>query len=60
MATSTAERARIEALRDAESKAAALFEEAVRRGLVAAGVTEQDLSDRIRDLADEMYGIRRF
>ncbi|ALE76869.1 aminopeptidase (plasmid) [Pseudonocardia sp. EC080625-04] len=57
---STAERARVESLRGAESKAATLFEEALRRGFVVAGVTEQDVSDRIRDLADEMYRIRRF
>lgn len=54
------ESARVDALLDAEAKAAALFDEAVARGLITAGVTESRVSDAIRDLADEMFGIRRF
>jgi Xaa-Pro dipeptidase len=51
---------RIEALRDAEAKASALFDEAIRRGLVVPGVTERQLSDQIRDLANELFGVRKF
>lgn len=55
-----AETDRMTALRDAEAKAVLLFDEAVRRGLVVPGVTERDLSDQIRDLAHEMFGVRKF
>jgi Xaa-Pro dipeptidase len=58
--TSTAEIDRIGALREAERKAANLFEEAVARGLIVAGTTERELSDQIRDLANEMFGVRKF
>ena len=51
---------RIAALRGAEVKALALFDEAVNRGLVAPGRGERELSDAVRDLAAELFGIRRF
>lgn len=51
---------RIAALRDAEAKAVQLFDEAVRRDLIVPGVTERELSDQIRDLANEMFGVRKF
>jgi Xaa-Pro dipeptidase len=51
---------RVVALRGAESKAEQLFDEVIQRGLVAPGRTERALSDDIRDLAAEMFGIRRF
>ncbi|MGI3783879.1 MAG: M24 family metallopeptidase [Janthinobacterium lividum] len=51
---------RIAALREAEAKAVQLFDEAVRRDLVVPGVTERALSDQIRDLANEMFGVRKF
>ncbi len=51
---------RIAALRDAEAKAVQLFDEAVGRGLVVPGVTELALSDQVRDLANEMFGVRKF
>jgi Xaa-Pro aminopeptidase len=57
---SVLETERIAALRDAEDKAVLLFEEAIRRGLVVAGVGERELSDQIRDLANEMFGVRKF
>ena len=51
---------RVAALRDAEAKAMQLFDEAVRRGLVVPGATERELSDQVRDLANEMFGVRKF
>jgi len=56
----TTERERIAALQDAQSKAVTLFEEVVARGMVVPGRGERDLSDAIRDLAGELFGIRRF
>jgi Xaa-Pro aminopeptidase len=47
-------------LLDAQTKAEALFHEVEARGLIAVGETEVDVSDRIRDLAHELYGISRF
>lgn len=58
--TQAVEDARIESLRDAERKAQQLFDEVVARGLIVPGVGERQLSDQIRDLADEMFGTRRF
>ncbi|QMU68445.1 M24 family metallopeptidase [Streptacidiphilus sp. P02-A3a] len=54
------EAARAERLLDAQAKAAELFAEVERRGLIAAGQGEQAVSDRIRDLAGELFGVRRF
>ncbi|CAJ1493562.1 M24 family metallopeptidase [[Mycobacterium] kokjensenii] len=53
------ESVRVERLRDAEAKAAALFDEIERRGLVRPGVGERALSDEIRDLAADMFGVTR-
>ncbi|MER8185019.1 M24 family metallopeptidase [Kitasatospora sp. NPDC094015] len=50
---------RAEALVAAQEKAVALFAEVERRGLVEPGVGERQASDRIRDLADEMFGTTR-
>ncbi|WP_328317337.1 M24 family metallopeptidase [Streptomyces sp. NBC_00388] len=47
-------------LLDAQDKAEELFEEIGRRKLIAAGKGERELSDQIRDLAHEMFGIERF
>jgi Xaa-Pro aminopeptidase len=58
--TQAVEAARTESLRDAERKAHRLFDEVVARGLIVPGVGERQLSDQIRDLADEMFGTRRF
>jgi Xaa-Pro dipeptidase len=58
--TQAVESARIEALREAERKAHALFDEVVARNLIVAGVGERQLSDQIRDLASELFGTRKF
>ncbi|MET8875279.1 M24 family metallopeptidase [Nocardia sp. NPDC004604] len=55
-----AELGRVSALLDAEAKAEALFDEVITRGLIAPGQTESAVSDAVRDLAEEMFGIRRF
>jgi Xaa-Pro aminopeptidase len=47
-------------LLDAEAKALDLFAETERRGLIAAGQREKAVSDGIRDLANEMFGVRNF
>lgn len=52
--------ARVAALRDAEAKASRLFAEAVDRGLIVAGKSERQLSDEVRALAEELFGIRRY
>jgi Xaa-Pro dipeptidase len=46
-------------LLDAQDKAAQLFAEIDRRGMVRAGVGERALSDEIRDLAADMFGVTR-
>src|ERR1700677_4673707 len=53
------EKVRAERLVDAQDKAAQLFEEIERRDMIRAGVGEQELSDEIRDLAAEMFGVTR-
>ncbi|MFE5699501.1 M24 family metallopeptidase [Rhodococcus koreensis] len=37
-----------------------LFDEVIVRGLIAPGASESQISDGARDLADEMFGTRRF
>lgn len=44
---------------DAQTKAARLFTEIEERGLVAPGEGERAVSDRIRDLANELFGTTR-
>ena len=51
------ENARAERLLDAQGKAAQLFDEIEQRGLIRAGVGEQQLSDEIRDLSAELLGV---
>jgi Xaa-Pro dipeptidase len=51
------ENARAERLLDAQDKATQLFDEIERRGMIRAGVGEQELSNEIRDLAAEMLGV---
>lgn len=53
------EQARADGLVEAQRKAEALFAEVEKRGLVAAGAGEREVSDRIRDLANEMFGTTR-
>ncbi|WP_409436227.1 M24 family metallopeptidase [Mycobacterium sp. SMC-14] len=50
---------RVERLRDAQAKAVALFDEIERCGMVRPGVGERQLSDEIRDLAADMFGVTR-
>ncbi|MDD7811764.1 M24 family metallopeptidase [Mycobacterium sp. CSUR Q5927] len=53
------ESVRVERLLDAQTKAAALFDEIERSGMVRPGVGERQLSDEIRDLAAGMFGVTR-
>jgi Xaa-Pro dipeptidase len=57
--TTVAEDTRAHGLVEAERKAVALFEEVERRGLIAPGLLESAVSAAVRDLAAEMFGIRR-
>src|SRR6188472_1011042 len=50
---------RAEMLLDAQNKAEQLFAEIEHRGMIRAGVRETQLSDEIRDLAAEMFGVER-
>ncbi|MFI9052553.1 M24 family metallopeptidase [Streptomyces sp. NPDC053427] len=50
------EELRVLGLVEAQRKAAALFAEVEARRLVAPGAGEREVSDRIRDLANEMFG----
>jgi Xaa-Pro aminopeptidase len=47
-------------LREAQRKAEALFHEVEARGLIRAGITEEQLNGEIFDLAKEMYGITKY
>ena len=53
------EGSRVEMLLDAQNKAAELFAEIERSGMIRAGVREQELSNEIRDLAADMFGVSR-
>jgi Xaa-Pro dipeptidase len=53
------EKVRVERLLDAQAKAARLFDEIERRAMIRPGVGEQKVSDEIRDLAAEMFGVTR-
>ena len=53
------ERARARSLVAAEEKAEVLFEEVGSRGLIAPGEWESAVSDRVRDLAAELFGVSR-
>jgi hypothetical protein len=50
---------RAESLLAAQAKAEALFAAVADRGLVAPGAGEREVSDRVRDLANEMFGPTR-
>ena len=56
----SADRARDASLLAAQDKALALFDEVVARGMIRTGRGERELSDAIRDLAAEMFGIDRY
>lgn len=55
----TEESVRVERLLDAEAKAAQLFDEIERRGLVRPGVGERALSGEINALAADLLGVTR-
>ena len=48
------------ALREAETKAAALFAEIESRELVRPGISERTLNTEVYELAFEMYGIKKY
>lgn len=54
-----AERVRVEQLLDAQAKAAQLFDEVERRGIIRPGVSELQVSDEINDLAGQLFGVTR-
>lgn len=51
---------RAASLLDAQDKAVTLFAEVEARGLIAPGRGEREVSDQIRDLAAEMFGVSKF
>lgn len=51
---------RIESLIAAQEKAAELFAAAQEKKIISPGVSEQQASDAIRDLAANMFGVRKF
>jgi len=53
------ESARARQLVAAERKAAVLFDEVDRLGVVRPGLLESEVSDRVRDLAADLFGTRR-
>ena len=53
------ERERARSLVAAEEKAEVLFDEVGTRGLIAPGERESMVSDRVRDLAAELFGVSR-
>ncbi len=56
----TDESERVARLLEAQARAGELFAEVEARGLIAAGRRESEVSDAVRDLAAEMFGVRRF
>ncbi len=44
-------------LRDAQEKAAALFDQIETRGLIRAGATEKSMNDEIHGLAEDLFGV---
>jgi Xaa-Pro dipeptidase len=47
-------------LLEAQAKAEHLFRETEQRGLIRIGVTERELSDQVYQLAQELFGIRKY
>jgi Xaa-Pro aminopeptidase len=54
------EQERAARLENAQATAIDLFDEILGRGIITAGLGEQAVSDRIRDLANEKFGKTRF
>ncbi|SIR87394.1 M24 family metallopeptidase [Williamsia sterculiae] len=57
---STDEQTRVTNLLDAQRMAVGLFDAITEQGLIRPGVSERQVSDEVRDLAAEMYGVSRF
>ena len=55
-----AEDERVRALLAAQANAEALVGEAQARGLIVPGVTESAMNNPLRDLANELYGVRKY
>ncbi|WP_374023096.1 M24 family metallopeptidase [Mycobacterium sp. HNNTM2301] len=55
----TPEDVRAQRLLDAQEKAAQLFDEVERRGIIRPGVSERQLSDEINRLAAQLFGVTR-
>ncbi len=53
------EKVRVERLLDAQDKAGQLFDAIERSAMIRPGVGERQLSDEIRDLAADMFGVTR-
>lgn len=51
---------KIEALQEAELRAAELFKEIEKRKLIIPGITEKELNKAVYELAHEMYGIKKY
>ncbi len=47
-------------LQQAEEKAALLFAEIVKRDIIVPGVTEKQINTAVFNLADELYGIKKY
>lgn len=50
----------LQALNEAEEKAAALFKEIEQRGLIQGGKTESELNRKVYELAHQLYGIKKY
>lgn len=58
--TTDDEAARRRALLDAQTHAVELFDAVVARGLIAPGRTEKEVSTDVRELANELFDVRKF
>jgi Xaa-Pro aminopeptidase len=54
------ERTRAARLTAAQDKAVELFAEVERRGMIAPGLGERAVSDSIRELANQLFGVKRY
>ncbi|OHV28852.1 MULTISPECIES: M24 family metallopeptidase [Pseudofrankia] len=59
MSRVASESERVSRLLDAQTKASELLREVERRGLISAGRSEQRVSNDIRDLATQLFGVRQ-
>lgn len=50
----------VKQLIEAEKKAAHLFQMIESRGLIKSGISEKELNKSVYDLAEELYGIRKY